>query len=120
MRDFAGDLSGGAAPRLKSAVWVGAFVRRCSGAGAFAAVSRRGDDSAGAIFVELLHRQGADLYGPRLQPDGGRGFEKLLSGASTLEVAERLEREVRFDPDLWVVTVEDRDGRHFLTRDEYG
>jgi hypothetical protein len=29
-------------------------------------------------------------------------------------VEERLTREVRFDPDAWIVETEDRAGRHFL------
>jgi hypothetical protein len=105
--------------RLKSSIWVAAYVRRCSSAGAFAAISRRGDESAGAIFVECLHRDGTDLYGPRFREDGGRAFEKLMENATNLEVAERIEREARFDSDLWLVTVEDREGRHFFTADEY-
>ena len=40
-------------PRLRADVWVAAYVRRCIGAGAFAALSRRGDASAGAIFIEV-------------------------------------------------------------------
>jgi hypothetical protein len=32
------------------------------------------------------------------------------------KVEERLKREVRFDPDAWIVEVEDRAGRHFLDR----
>jgi len=106
--------------RLKSSVWVAAYVRRCSREGAFAAISRKGDPSAGAIFLECLHREGADLFGPRFREDGGRAFEKLMEGATTLEVAERIAKEAAFDADLWVVTVEDRDGRHFLLPDEHG
>ncbi len=109
----------GFAPRLKAVVWVTAYVRRCSSAGAFAAISRKGDESAGAIFIECLHKDGTDLFGPRTREDGSRGFEKVLSNAANVDVVERLEREARFDSDLWVVTVEDRDGRHFLTADEY-
>jgi len=106
--------------RLKSSVWVAAYVRRCSHQGAFAAISRKGDESAGAIFVECLHRHGADLFGPTFRDDGSRAFEKLMAGATTVDVAERIAKEAAFDSDLWVVTVEDRDGRHFLTADEYG
>ncbi|MCF3934469.1 DUF1491 family protein [Acuticoccus sp. M5D2P5] len=96
-----------------------AYVRRCSAAGAFAAISRKGDESAGAVFVECLHGNGADLYGPHTFDDGRRGFEKLLSGAPYMDVTERIEREASFDRDLWLVTVEDRDGRAFFTADEY-
>lgn len=106
--------------RLKSSVWVAAYVRRCSRQGAFAAISRKGDESAGAIFLECLHRDGADLFGPRFREDGARAFEKLLEGVTTLEVSERIAKEAAFDSDLWVVTVEDREGRHFLLPEEYG
>ena len=111
--------SDGAAPRLKAGVWVGAYVRRCAVSGAFAAISRRGDDSAGAIFIECFHRDGADLYGPRTGEDGARTFERLLSGVPEREVAERVAREAAFDGDLWLVTVEDPAGRTFFLDDEH-
>lgn len=113
MDDFSGF-----APRLKSGLWVAAYVRRCAAQGAFAAVSRRGDESAGAVFVELIHSGGADLWGPRTREDGGRAFERLMSGVPERDVAERLDREARFDADLHVVTIEDRAGRDFLMDDE--
>ena len=34
--------------------------------------------------------------------------------APEAKVEERLTRELRFDPDVWIVEVEDRAGRHFL------
>lgn len=110
----------GPAPRLKAGLWVLAYVRRCAAQGAFAAVSRRGDDAAGAIFIECLHRDGADLWGPRTREDGSRAFECLVEKVAERDVAERMEREARFDGDLWVVTVEDPSGRHFLSEDEHG
>ena len=30
------------------------------------------------------------------------------------DIEARLVREIRFDPDVWIVEVEDRAGRHFL------
>lgn len=108
------------APRLKSSIWVGAYVRRCSASGAFAAISRKGDGSAGAIFIEVLGTDGVDLWAPALTDDGARAFAKFMEKASGLDVAERIEREARFDSDLWLVTVEDREGRTFLLDDELG
>ncbi len=32
------------------------------------------------------------------------------------DIEARLTREIKFDPDLWIVEVEDRAGRHFLDR----
>lgn len=107
--------------RVTSSLWVGAYVRRCFVEGAFAAVVRRGAEEAGAIFV-IVDRLGgtADLYGPAPQAmfDESQPSERLFQLVAAEEplddVNARVEREVRFDPDLWVVAVEDRDGRAFL------
>lgn len=107
------------APRLRSALWVAAYIRRCMAAGAFAAISRKGDESAGAIFIEVIAPRGVDLWGPALRDDGGRAFERVATGETGLAIAERIEREARFDADLWLVTVEDREGRTFLLEDEH-
>lgn len=101
--------------RLTSDFWVSAYVRRCQLAGAYALVRRRGSPEAGAIFivVDRLDRTN-DLYGPALQSEAedvrGRSFERLLEAADGLSVEERLQKETRFDPDLWIVVVEDRQG----------
>ncbi len=107
--------------RVVSSFWVGAYVRRCHSVGAFATVARKGATEAGAIFVVVDRLDGtADLYGPAPQAffDAeqplDRQFEKLLSGAPNSEIRDRIEREVRFDPDLWVIEIEDRQGRAFL------
>src|SRR5512145_403535 len=109
--------------RLKSAIWVAAYVRRCHGEGAFAAVRRRGADEAGAIFIKLNRLDGtAELFGPAPQSlfEDARPADRLFSRclaeqpAADAEVEKRLARELRFDPDVWIVEVEDRGGRHFL------
>jgi hypothetical protein len=38
----------------------------------------------------------------------------VVDTAADVEVEARMAREVRMDPDLWLVEVEDRQGRHFL------
>jgi hypothetical protein len=107
--------------RVTSALWVGAYVRRCFGAGAAAAVVKRGAEEAGAIFVIADRLDGTgDLYAPAPQASfdesepGDRLFQKVASAAAMAEIDQRLEREKKFDPDLWVVAVEDREGRAFL------
>jgi hypothetical protein len=109
--------------RLKSAIWVAAYVRRCNGEGAFAAVRRRGAEEAGAIFIKLNRLDGtAELFAPAPQSafdeanPTDRAFTRSLGEAPVPEakVEERLAREIRFDPDTWIVEVEDRAGRHFL------
>jgi hypothetical protein len=109
--------------RLKSAIWVAAYVRRCNGEGAFAAVRRRGAEEAGAIFIKLNRLDGtAELFAPAPQAvfdeahPTDRAFARSLGEAPVPEakVEERLAREIRFDPDTWIVEVEDKAGRHFL------
>ncbi|MEA2952658.1 MAG: hypothetical protein QOJ96_2178 [Alphaproteobacteria bacterium] len=109
--------------RLKSGIWVAAYVRRCHIEGAFAAVRRRGAEEAGAVFVKLNRLDGtADLYGPAPQSafddthPADRAFSRCLPvlPAPEADVEAFLTREIRFDPDVWIIEVEDRNGRHFL------
>ena len=107
--------------RVTSSLWVGAYIRRCFAEGPFAAVSRRGAEEAGAIFIVVDRLDGtADLYAPAPQAmfeesrPSERMFQRVAEGEPLAAVNERVAREVRFDPDLWVVAVEDRDGRAFL------
>jgi hypothetical protein len=111
--------------RLKSAIWVAAYVRRCNGAGAFAAVRRRGSEEAGAIFIKLNRLDGtAELFGPAPQSvfeeahPSDRAFTHFLGKEPAPEelIEDRIKREIRFDPDAWIVEVEDRAGRHFLDK----
>lgn len=109
--------------RLKSALWVAAYLRRCHLEGSFAVVSRRGAEEAGAIFVRINRLDGtSDLFGPAPQSafEVPPGIERLFSAglaeqpAPDATVDAYLVREVKFDPDIWIVEVEDRAGRHFL------
>jgi hypothetical protein len=107
--------------RVTSSLWVGAYVRRRNGEGAMAVVSRRGAEEAGAIFVIVDRLDGTnDLYAPAPQSSfdeahpGDRMFQRVMAGTPADALAERVAREVRFDPDLWVVAVEDREGRAML------
>jgi hypothetical protein len=109
--------------RLKSAIWVAAYIRRCQVEGIFAAVRRHGADEAGAIFIKVNWLDGnADLYGPAPQAafdeakPADRAFTPPLKTqpAPEADVEAYLARETRFDPDVWIVETEDRNGRHLL------
>jgi hypothetical protein len=84
-------------------------------------IARRGDDAAGAIFICIDRLDGsASLYGPA--PAGFAGTESerrwikcfVAEFVPSAEAADYLARQVAFDPDIWIVEVEDRRGRHFL------
>lgn len=109
--------------RLKSAIWVGAYVRRCTVEGIPAAVVARGAEDAGAIFVKVNRLDGtATVLGPAPQTsfDDERPAERMWMVWTGAEpVAEPtadafLDRQRRFDSDLWIIEIEDRHGRHFL------
>ena len=97
-------------------------MRRCQTEGVFGAVRRRGAEEAGAVFVKVALLNGnAMLYVPAPQTvyDDSRPIERLFMPISKEpvpepSVEERLQKEVRFDPDAWIVETEDRAGRHFL------
>ena len=98
--------------RVTSDFWVSALVRRVFNAGGFAAVVNRGATEAGAIFVVHRSRDGTcRLYGPAAQTsydESGpqdRQFALFLEGDEEA-VAARLDKERRFDPDLWVLEIE--------------
>ena len=44
-------------------------------------------------------------------------FERLAEGEPEFELDERLAREKNFDPDIWIVEIEARDGRSRLDED---
>ena len=108
--------------RLKSAIWVAAYLRRCQTEGIFGAVRRRGAEEAGAVFVKVATLDGnAMLYAPAPQTvyDDSRPAERFFVATSAQPIAEssveeRLAKELKFDPDVWFVETEDRAGRHFL------
>jgi hypothetical protein len=108
--------------RLRSDFWVSAYLRRCGGEGINVVLRRRGASEAGAIFVLIDHLNGlGDLYGPAIQcllteHSGStmRMFQSLMSQVSFLEIETRLQKEIRFDADLWIVACESPDGQHWL------
>jgi hypothetical protein len=101
---------------LRSDIWVAAYLRRCGVEGVSAVLRRRGAAEAGAIFVKVDHLNGsATLYGPAPQSvaaEATRGVDRTFvraHGGPSIHSAEaeaRLKREIAFDPDLWIVEVE--------------
>lgn len=107
--------------RLTSEFWVSALLRRADAAGAMAVVRRRGDASAGAIWVVVDRMDGTvDLHQPAPQSEvdetvaGDRRFETVGVGLGAAAADARIASETRFDPDLWVIEIMDRSGRSFI------
>lgn len=105
-------------PRLKTEIRVSAHLRRAQSGGAFATIARRGDPDAGAVAVKLyLGRGVARLFIQSRDIDGAAVWREPFEGEaldSEVKIDRWLEKEAAIDPDLWVVEIEDRDGRTFL------
>lgn len=107
--------------RLRSDIWVKAYMRSCAVGGAHAYVVRHGDDDAGAIFIKVTSAdRTAQIFAPAPTGLDDADFERrwmCISGPERIDEREadtRLAREMGYDSDVWVIEVEHRDGRHFL------
>lgn len=107
--------------RLKSEIWVHALLRRCFVQGMFGAVLRKGAEEAGAIYVVINRLDGSVRFlgpppGSSIDEQGDRLWVEVTPPVtSTAEVQPFIEKLVKFDPDIWVVEIEDRGGTAGLT-----
>lgn len=104
-------------PRLKSEFWVKAHVRRCLSMGITATVARLGNPDAGDILIKLNHLNGT--FEVFARATSGTGERIWLRGTGKAPVDEPtadayLQRKLQRDPDLWIIEIEDRAGRHLL------
>lgn len=105
-------------PRLAAGVWVAAYLRRLEAEGIPAFVGRRGDATAGAVIVKLATMDGrAQAFQRSFDlTTGGRAWIVLAEGPEA-EVDALVLRSRGRDPDLWVIELEDRQGRTLLDQD---
>jgi hypothetical protein len=99
--------------RLRTDIFVSALLRRVFAKGDFAAIEKKGAEEAGAVFIRQHFRDGLEtLYGPAPQSvfdaedSGDRRFEIRLVRQEGDRVRDMLDRERKFDPDLWIVELE--------------
>jgi len=107
--------------RLKASIWVSAYIRQLGAVPIPAMVARRGDPDAGAIFIKVNTLDGsARVLRPALsmldEEAGQRRWTDAFqrSSASEGDADAYLARQADFDSDMWVIEIEDRDGRHHL------
>ena len=108
-------------PRLTARFWVDAYLARLRMYDIPAFVVAHGDDTGGAVLVKLATLDGRAVVFQRSfdLASGDRSWVELAAGAER-DVDEAISRQRGFDPDLWVVEVEDRDGRHLLDQEGLG
>jgi hypothetical protein len=102
---------------LATDVWVGALIRRAEQGGAFAVVARKGDPRAGSVLVKAFNSRTREvrLFAEAFRGDGERVWMQPKASHAEGDLDLYVERALRTDPDLWVVEIEDGEGRHFLT-----
>ncbi len=105
--------------RLPTKTWVEALIRRAQLEGAGVFVLQKGDEARGDVLLKVADLQGqARAYVPRTSMDGKRIFVDLHSqqvGPDEASVDDYVQRARQRDSDLWIVEIEDRQARHFLT-----
>ncbi|MFK7938470.1 MAG: DUF1491 family protein [Roseovarius sp.] len=101
--------------RLTSEFWVQAYLTRLRLSDIPAFVTAHGDDTAGAVLIKLNTLDGrAQVFQRSFDlMSGARNWSELIA-APEAEADAAIARQKAFDPDLWVIEVEDRSGRHLL------
>lgn len=107
--------------RLKSEIWVTAYIRSLSARNVWAAVTRRGDPDAGVVFVCInLLNDRVRIFGPAFggahNEQGERRWSEVFPSkeVSDADMGEFLARQMSIDPDIWIIEVESASGEPYL------
>ena len=101
--------------RLTADIWVSAYLARLRLVDIPAFVTAKGDATAGAVLVKLNTLDGqAKAFQRSFDLMSGERTWVVLAEGDDAAVEAALARQRGFDPDLWVIEVEDRQGRHLL------
>lgn len=101
--------------QIRSDLWCAAFIRRHNDLGRFCVVARKGHPIAGQIWIEIDHLdKTVSLFAPapamsRPEDSADRIFEKRCDKVEAATVRARLDSELNFDPDIWVISLEMRE-----------
>ncbi|AXQ94438.1 DUF1491 family protein [Cereibacter azotoformans] len=102
-------------PRLTADFWVRAYLARLRLADIPAYVTAKGDATAGTVLVKCATLDGqARAWHRSFDLMTGERTWVALAEGSEADVDASIARQRRFDPDLWVIEIEDRQGRTLL------
>ncbi|HVZ68774.1 MAG TPA: DUF1491 family protein [Rhizomicrobium sp.] len=103
------------APRLKAGIFVRALIRRAEVQGASAYVVKKGAEEAGAVFIKISRLDGtSDVLMQARRGEGDLVWMKTLAAADEDTARAYFDKQRKFDPDLWIVEIEDKQGRAFV------
>ncbi len=103
--------------RLPTGLWVSAQVRAANAQGANMTVARKGDPDRGTILLKLNRLDRTFEVLSQARRDGGKLVWLRATGPAPVDEAAAdayIDRQIRYDSDLWVVEVDDRHGRHWF------
>jgi hypothetical protein len=102
--------------QINTDIWVYALLRRANQGGAFATVGRKGDSRGGAVLVKLVNRRKgeAKLLAETTRADGEAFWMQPILSNDEADLDAYIVKAARIDPDIWVVEIDDPEGRHFL------
>ena len=102
--------------RLKAGIFVRALIRRAEVAGAQAYVVKKGAEEAGAVFLKISRLDGTCMVLNQARAGHGELVWAKVLGESCDEAkaSAYFERQIKYDRDLWIVEIEDREGRSFV------
>jgi hypothetical protein len=101
--------------QLPTDLWIRAHLRRCFAEGVAATVARRGEFFRGSVLLKLNRlEQGCAILTQARDSEGRLGWLPALAGrlVPESEADSYIARAIARDPDLWVIEIEDREGRH--------
>ncbi len=104
-------------PRLKTDLWIRAQIRLCDIRFIPVVIARRGDSDAGQVIVKRNLMDGTfEVFARTVTLDGAPAWRRATGPNPVDEEAARsvIDREANFDPDIWVLEIEDRDGSYEL------
>jgi hypothetical protein len=103
-------------PRLKAGIFVRALIRRAEVEGAQAYVVRKGVEESGAILLKISKLDGTStVLSQARRGEGELVWVKPLGDAVDDEKARAwFDKQIKFDPDVWIVEIEDRQSRAFV------
>ncbi len=96
---------------LTTGIWVRAQVRICDRAFIPATIVRHGHDEAGTVLVKVNRFEaGVTVYAQATSLDGEPAWSRGTGPkpVSEPEADAYIERQVKYDPDVWVLEIEDR------------
>ena len=101
--------------RLPTELWIAAHVRQCATKGVPVYITRKGEPNAGTVIVKIVIRgMGCRVFNQFRSPEGKMGWFDLYEGQIVDETrADQYIKQARDrDPDVWVVEVEDVNGKN--------